>query len=472
MFSSGWATPGILGPRPLQYTLVYGSREYNNVADPSATFGDVKAQASEITGIPPQYLALQYRGRTVRDDVHLLTAGLRPGAKILVTETQRYREMMANQQLGIHDYPEDEEDFYDAVPQQGGRQRAEGYGQRGPPDQQRRTPGISPRRMPPPEPPRPSPPYEGRRTPTPPGGPRQGAGNMGRGGRGPPGGGGRGRRSPVPVAPASEPAHAPSPAPPEPAPAPPAPAAQAPQEQEGGAADPAAEQARMKQQVDAVRIAVDGLEEKAQEVLAERADEQHREQACKVAELLTQKLLTLDEIHVEGEARVMRKAQINRINSLCDRLESFRSADSGIQRQPARGPAPLPPTETQIKRRTYKEYFLKTCFFAPDHELQLFSKRSEGLCPGDLKGCGVGLKEVCGFWLPLCESFACEVVSKVAMSGVSCVLNPLVSGMSLWSCDGMHCKRGTVGSREADASHMDLAGKKVKDIVTSRVCND
>jgi hypothetical protein len=40
------------------------------------------------------------------------------GAKILAVETQRYREMMANQQLGIHDFPEDDDDFYDAVPHQ------------------------------------------------------------------------------------------------------------------------------------------------------------------------------------------------------------------------------------------------------------------------------------------------------------------------------------------------------------------
>jgi hypothetical protein len=46
--------------------------------------------------------------------------------------------------------------------------------------------------------------------------------------------------------------------------------------------------------------------------------------------MLTQKLLSLDGINVEGdpEARQLRKSAILRINQLCDRLEGPRTAQS------------------------------------------------------------------------------------------------------------------------------------------------
>lgn len=48
-----------------------------------------------------------------------------------------------------------------------------------------------------------------------------------------------------------------------------------------------------------------------------------RSQKCKgFAELLTQKLLALDNIEVAGDARHVRKQLINRINDLCARLEN------------------------------------------------------------------------------------------------------------------------------------------------------
>lgn len=49
--------------------------------------------------------------------------------------------------------------------------------------------------------------------------------------------------------------------------------------------------------------------------------------ALGLIEILTQKLLALDNVSVEGdqEVRQKRKAEINRINQLCDSLENHRS---------------------------------------------------------------------------------------------------------------------------------------------------
>ena len=41
-----------------------------------------------------------------------------------------------------------------------------------------------------------------------------------------------------------------------------------------------------------------------------------------LAEMLTQKLLVLDNIEVSGDARHVRKDLINRINALCTQLEA------------------------------------------------------------------------------------------------------------------------------------------------------
>ena len=43
-----------------------------------------------------------------------------------------------------------------------------------------------------------------------------------------------------------------------------------------------------------------------------------------VEEQFTQQLLALDQLEVTGESRAARKAQINRINQMADRLEAVR----------------------------------------------------------------------------------------------------------------------------------------------------
>ena len=50
-----------------------------------------------------------------------------------------------------------------------------------------------------------------------------------------------------------------------------------------------------------------------------------KKQAAMLNEQLTQKLLKLDTLEVNGEARTQRKAYIVRANELCDRLEHVRS---------------------------------------------------------------------------------------------------------------------------------------------------
>lgn len=53
--------------------------------------------------------------------------------------------------------------------------------------------------------------------------------------------------------------------------------------------------------------------------------------AAGLAEMLTQKLLKLDNVVVDGdpEVRQQRKAEINRINRLCDMLELHQQAAAG-----------------------------------------------------------------------------------------------------------------------------------------------
>lgn len=59
--------------------------------------------------------------------------------------------------------------------------------------------------------------------------------------------------------------------------------------------------------------------------------QQQQDAGSKVAagliEALTQKLLSLDNVQVDGdqEVRQKRKAEINRINQLCDSLETHRT---------------------------------------------------------------------------------------------------------------------------------------------------
>ena len=49
--------------------------------------------------------------------------------------------------------------------------------------------------------------------------------------------------------------------------------------------------------------------------------------AIRLMEMLTRQLLDLDSIQVTPESRHLRKAQVNRINSLCDKLELMKATN-------------------------------------------------------------------------------------------------------------------------------------------------
>ncbi len=66
----------------------------------------------------------------------------------------------------------------------------------------------------------------------------------------------------------------------------------------------------------------------AKEVMQQQKDAGTRSKvAAGLIEALTQKLLALDNVHVDGdqEVRQKRKTEINRINQLCDSLETHRT---------------------------------------------------------------------------------------------------------------------------------------------------
>eukprot|EP00891_Asterochloris_glomerata_P009045 jgi/Astpho2/9045/Aster-x0839 len=91
------------------------------------------------------------------------------------------------------------------------------------------------------------------------------------------------------------------------------------QQQEGS------EQAGMRGKLAPIRLQVDGLQAQALELQHNPMVPDARKKATILVELLTQKLISLDNVEVSGDAKMLRKQEINRINSLCDELESLKS---------------------------------------------------------------------------------------------------------------------------------------------------
>ncbi|KAK9806756.1 hypothetical protein WJX72_001633 [[Myrmecia] bisecta] len=84
---------------------------------------------------------------------------------------------------------------------------------------------------------------------------------------------------------------------------------------------------KAKSQIAGVRGQVDDLAAQVQQVQQELDWARAGKEAGRLAELLTQKLLKLDNIDVAGsaECRQERKNEINRINAMCDHLETFKA---------------------------------------------------------------------------------------------------------------------------------------------------
>lgn len=88
------------------------------------------------------------------------------------------------------------------------------------------------------------------------------------------------------------------------------------------------EQQMMKSQVGVVKVQIDELAQQAhqlQQQLQQQPPAASYKAALQLGEVLTQKLIQLDNVHVTGDARLLRKAEINRVNAMCDQMELIKS---------------------------------------------------------------------------------------------------------------------------------------------------
>lgn len=88
------------------------------------------------------------------------------------------------------------------------------------------------------------------------------------------------------------------------------------------------EQQLMQSQIGVVTSQIDQIAQQAQQLqyqLQQQPSAASYKTALQLGELLTQKLIQLDNVHVTGDARLTRKAEINRVNALCDQMELVKS---------------------------------------------------------------------------------------------------------------------------------------------------
>lgn len=87
------------------------------------------------------------------------------------------------------------------------------------------------------------------------------------------------------------------------------------------------EQHTMRLQVGVIASQVDQLAQQAQQLQQQPPAVSHKA-ALLLGEALTQKLIQLDNVQVTGDARMLRKAEINRVNAMCDQMEVIKSQTS------------------------------------------------------------------------------------------------------------------------------------------------
>ncbi|DBB06010.1 hypothetical protein WJX82_001782 [Trebouxia sp. C0006] len=92
------------------------------------------------------------------------------------------------------------------------------------------------------------------------------------------------------------------------------------------------EQQLMKSQIRVIKLQIDQLAQQAQELqqqLQHQLPAVSHKAALQIGEVATQKLIQLDNVHVTGDARMLRKAEINRVNTMADQMELIKSQTRG-----------------------------------------------------------------------------------------------------------------------------------------------
>jgi len=243
--------------------LVYG-QEVREVEMPAFnSFGQLKEVAHSFSGIPMQHIKLNFKGRVRQDTDQLSAAGVKNGNKVFVGETEEYKNEVASRREAEELAALEAEQASLLKPQ--AHAHARSYAQ------------VS------------QPPLRAPRNAAQPMLQVYNA-NFANGATGP---------SPT-VAPATAPAFPLQP--------------QAP---------PLTATERAANAIGKVAKEVGELEP---QVMSLQAGPTVQKDATKLAEFLTQKLLVLDSIDVTPETRQLRKAQIVKINSLCDHLEVLKSS--------------------------------------------------------------------------------------------------------------------------------------------------